>query len=321
MSKSLLSLIISISILALLVYISGPEKVLKTIANANFIYVILGFCLWVCSIILRTIRWRILLKNVNTFLDFFSAMRVLLAGLGISNITPGKIGEPIRAYFLKKKTGVEFSRVVSSIFVERVADFFATLTLGLFSLILLSNTRYFNFFVLGIGIYIIAFITGIYILSSEKRTEKAVNFLFRFFKIIPKIRERKKEIKGFSKNIHNSFIKYKDKKILLITFALTLLIWSLESLILYFALLAIGSNVSPFLIITIAPLIVVISVLTFLPGGLGSGDALIVFVFSSLVGITYSELTAATILTRLASFWPCVFIGIYFASKIKISLK
>lgn len=321
MSKSLLSLVISISILALLVYISGPEKVWATIASANLLYVFAGFGLWVFSVALRTIRWRFLLKNVKSFPDFFSTMRVLLAGLGVSNITPGKIGDPIRAYFLKKKTGDEFSRVVSSIFVERVSDFFATLTLGLFSLVLLSGTPYFKFFLLGISIYIVAFLSGIYILASEKRTERVVNFLFRFFKVIPKIRERQKEIKGFSKNIHSSFIKYKNKKILFVTFAITLGIWILESLVLYLALLAISSPVSPFLIVTIAPLIVVISVLTFLPGGLGTGDALVVFVFSSLAGITYSELTAATLLTRLASFWPCVFIGMYFATKIKISLK
>ncbi len=321
MSKSLLSLGISILILALLIYISGPEKVLTTIASANLFYIFAGFGLWMCSVVLRTIRWRFLLKNVKSFPDFFSTMRVLLAGLGVSNITPGKVGDPIRAYFLKKKTGDEFSRVVSSIFVERVSDFFATLTLGLFSLVLLSGTPYFKFFLVGIAIYITAFFTGIYILASEKRTEKAVNFLFRFMKIIPKLRERRKEIKGFSKNMHNSFIKYKDKKILFITFIITLGIWVLESLILYLALLSIGISVSPFLIVTIAPLIVVISVLTFLPGGLGSGDALNVFVFSSLAGITYSQLTAATLLTRLASFWPCVFIGLYFATKIKISIK
>ena len=321
MSKSLLSLGISILILALLVYISGPEKVLATIASANLFYVFAGFGLWMCSVVLRTIRWRFLLKNVKSFPDFFSTMRVLLAGLGISNITPGKVGDPIRAYFKKKKTGDEFSRVVSSIFVERVSDFFATLTLGLFSLVLLSGTPYFKFFLVGIEIYITAFFTGIYILASEKRTEKAVNFLFKFMKIIPKLRERRKEIRGFSKNIHNSFIKYKDKKILFMTFVITLGIWVLESLILYLALLSIDISVSPFLIVTIAPLIVVISVLTFLPGGLGSGDALNVFVFSSLAGITYSQLTAATLLTRLASFWPCVFIGLYFATKIKISIK
>lgn len=319
--KSLLPLSLSLGILALLVYISGPEKVIDIILRANIFYVLLGFCLWLCSIFIRTVRWRILLKNVKSFPDFFSAMKVLLAGLGVSNITPGKVGDPIRAYFLKKKTGDEFSRVVSSIFVERVSDFFATLTLGLFSLVLISGTGYFKLFLIAIGIYILLFFSGIYILASERRTKKAVNFLFRFFKVIPKIREKQKEIESFSRNIHSSFITYKNKKILAVTFVLTLSIWILESLILYLALISIGSNVSPFIIVTVAPLIVVISVLTFLPGGLGSGDALIVFIFSSLTGVTYSQLTAATILSRLASFWPCVFIGMYFAAKIKISIK
>jgi uncharacterized protein (TIRG00374 family) len=315
--KSYISLALSLILIGILVYISNPQRVLEVVSKAKLRYLLLGFSLWLSSIILRTFRWQILLQRVKCEPSFVTSLKVLLAGLAISNLTPGKVGDPIRGYFLKKVTGEHFSRVVPSIFIERILDFFATVLLGSFSLVVLYGTVYFKFFLLGIGFYIFAFCLAIFVLTSEKRTLKAVNLIFSFTKFIPRIREKKSEIIGFSRNLHTSFLRYRKKKPVLLAFIITVGIWLVESLIFYVALLSIGIKVSPFLIMTLNPLIIILSVLTFLPGGLGSGDVLSVVVYSSLTGIAYAHLTAATLLARSISYWPCVAIGLLLAARLK----
>ena len=319
--KSVFSLFVSFGILALLIYFSNPHKVMEIFLSSNPLFLAVAFCSWFFSAVLRTVRWKILLRNVGINPSFATAMKVLLAGLAVSNLTPGKVGEPVRAYFLKKSTGEYFSTVVSSIFVERVCDFLAILTLGAFSLFLLFTTPYFTYFVLAVCLYAFLFLFGIYILASGRRTAKSVNFLFKILGFIPKIRKRKSEIAGFSENIHRSFLTYKNWKVIFCTYLITLLIWILESLVFYFAFVSINAQISPFLIVTLSPLLTIISILTFLPGGLGSGDALAVFVYSFVAGLSYSQVTAASLLGRIAAFFPCIAIGMYFASKYKISLK
>lgn len=319
--KSLVAIGISIFILSLLIYVSGPEKVFGYLIESNPIYLFLGFLLWVSSIIFRTIRWKILLKNVNSQPSFSVAIKALLAGLSISNITPGKAGDPIRAYFLKKTSGDKISIVVSSILIERLLDFFAIVTLSMLFIFYIVESPYFTLFVSGIVIYLTIFFVAIYIMISEKRLLRIIKILFRVFKFIPKIREKSGEIQGFTKALHKSFLKYKDRKSLIKAYFFSICIWIAESSILFLVLLSLGVHAPLLTIISITPMIIIISVLTFLPGGLGSGDALLVIIFSTLIGIPPSQLTAATILGRLVSFWPCILIGSYFATKIKIKEK
>ncbi len=319
--RSAFSLLVSFGILALLVYFSGPQKVMNALLSSNPLFLAAGFSMWLLSLVLRTARWKILLRNIGTNPGFATTMKILLAGLAVSNITPGKVGEPVRAYFFKKSTGERFSKVVSSIFIERVCDFLAILTLSAFSLFLLFSTAYFKYFLLAACLYAFAFFSGIYILASGKRTEKSANFLFRILGFIPKIKKRKGEIAGFSESVHKSFMSYRNWKIILCAYSITLFIWILESLVFYFALLSINARVSPFLIVTLSPFLTLVSILTFLPGGLGSGDALAVLVYSSVAGLSCSQVTAASLLGRMLAFFPCVIAGTYFASKYKISLK
>ncbi len=316
MSK-ILPLIVSLAILIILIYFSGPQKVLSLMLRANIYYLFFGFLLWLISSLLRTVRWKILLKEVRCDVNFFTAYKVLLAGLSISNLTPGKIGEPARAYFLKRVSGKRMSSVLPSLFVERMLDFIVTTMLAFFSIFLFANTPYFNYFILGLGIYFFVFSFGIFILLSEKRTVKILNLPFRFFSFIPKICRKKKEILSFSKNLHKSFVKYKRKSPLLYTFIMTLFIWILESLVMFFALLSLELYISPVLVITLVPLATLLSVLTFLPGGLGSGEALVVMLFSFVSALAVHELTASVLLARIVSFWPCVMIGMFFVLRIQ----
>ncbi len=315
--KTGLSFSISIIILIALISFSNPKKVWYYLSISNLRFVLIGFTLWIFSMILRNIRWRILLRRVGIEADFMTTLKSLLAGIGISNITPGKVGDPIRAYFLKKETGNKASNILPSIFIERFLDLLGLIVLGFFGAFLLYGTSYFKYFIIATGIYFVMFILFVFISISENRIKTLFFMVFRILKFVPKIREFESEIENLSRNFNRSFKKYSEPSTLFVSFLLSLIIWIIESLVVYFSFKALNTVVDLYLIIVINPVIVLVSVLTLLPGGLGTGDALSVFVYSKILGVNISQLTAMTIIARSVSFWPSVIIGVILASNIR----
>ncbi len=315
--RSLSTLFISLFILIILIEFADPKKVFFYISRSDLKFLLLGFLLWCLSMILRNIRWKILLSQIGVYTDFLTSFKALVAGIGVSNITPGKVGDPLRAYFLKKETGANVSRVVTSVFIERFLDLLGLIILGLFGAFLLYGTEYFKYFIISTSIYFIGFLVFVFVSISEYRVGKVFSMFYSVFKFLPRMKNIENEIDNMAKNFHKAFKKYSEPYVLFISFLLSLVIWILESLVVYFSLLSINAIVSPLMIIIINPVIVLVSVLTLLPGGLGTGDAISVFVYSKMLGLNVSQLTAMTILARSVSFWPSVIFGLIMVTRIK----
>ena len=315
--KACIPLALAILILIALVLFSGAEEIVNLLLKARVEFLFLAFTCWVASLVFRIIRWYVLLQSAGIREKLSSILKALLAGLALSNLTPGKLAEPLRAYFFKKLTKREISKVLPSIFVERILDFIAILTLSFFSLTALSG-KIFYLFLLGVCFYTVVFGFGIYVLLSQRRIAKTTRFFAKILSFIPKVRKKANEIEGFAKTLHEAFKAQKSKRALILAFFSTVFIWILEGVTLYLCLLSIGAYVEPVVLITLFPLITVISLLSFLPGGLGAGEVLAVVVFSRLSTLSYAQLTAALILARVLGFWPTVVVGSYFAGKIKL---
>jgi uncharacterized protein (TIRG00374 family) len=322
MRKSYISFGISILLLVSLIYFSGVEKVIAILMKTDLRFIVIGCLLWVVSLFLRVTRWKILLENVKCKLHFSTLTKVFVVGLAISNISPGKIGDPVRGLILKKVSGVKFGNILPSIFVERLLDVICTILFSLVGIFILSAVlSIVQWFVIAIAVYIVIFSFLIFILLSQNRTDRFVGILIKFFGFLPKAKQLEKKTRSFSSHLHKSFLTYKNRKVLTSTFFLSLLIWFLEGFILYTAFLSLHLQVDPMKIIFVSPIIVLLSILTFLPGGLGSGDILSVIIFSSLLKLEVAQVTSAVILARFLSYWPYVFIGMFLLTRMKYRYK
>lgn len=76
------------------------------------------------QILLRTLRWRLLLPRLpdGTRPSARRVMPVLLAGYLGNLILPARLGEPARAYLLARREQLPFARVLGSVLLERVID-------------------------------------------------------------------------------------------------------------------------------------------------------------------------------------------------------
>lgn len=323
MKKRYIPLLISFGLLTGLIYFSDVGKTAEVLSRANFFYISLALLVWFANMVLRTLRWQYLLEKINIRPALIQTMKVFIAGLFISNITPGKTGDPIRSILLKKVQGSKFSKTLSSVIFERVFDVLTTVllsALGVF--VLFPSLSQISFWISVATIfYILAFSAALYIITSEKRTKTAISKIFLLFFFIPKINKLKNKISNFSKNLYVSFQKYKSKRIVLLTFLCSIFIWLLEGLTLFLAFKALSLEVTLVSTIVIVPVAALISILTFLPGGIGSAEIITVLFFTSLFPLTLAEVTATALLGRFLSFWIYALLGSILLSTFKYKYK
>ncbi len=74
-----------------------------------------------CGYLLRTVRWQYIVRPVAP-LAFGPAFAVLMMGFTANNLLPARLGEFVRAYMLRRKTGARKTYGMATIILERVCD-------------------------------------------------------------------------------------------------------------------------------------------------------------------------------------------------------
>lgn len=320
MKKRFYFLLISFGLLGGLIYFSDMGALINVITKANIYLVLGGIFLWFLGNMIRTFRWKYLLREIGMEVRFTELLPLFTAGLFLSNMSPAKTGDPVRSLILKRNKGYSFSKSLPSIFIERLFDIItiiviSTIGIGLLTVKLGGISFWFQ---IAVALWIGLVITGVYVIISKERTKKFVSKIQSIFSFIPKIGKLKNEVEKLSENMHKSFIVYKNKKTLGVTFILTLTAWLLEGVILLTAFYSLGLGISYLTAVIIIPVAVLIGIFTILPGALGSYEIISVTFFMAIYSYTAAQITGGVLLARFLSFWMYAIAGsIFLAFKIK----
>ena len=73
-----------------------------------------------------TYRWKLIIESQGDKVSYKKLLAPKFVGFTVSFLTPGMYvgGEPVRAYLLKKNTGIRFSKGLSSIIIDKILDFY-----------------------------------------------------------------------------------------------------------------------------------------------------------------------------------------------------
>jgi uncharacterized protein (TIRG00374 family) len=78
-------------------------------------------------ILLKTWRWRMLLRQQGVNYGLIPAFAVYNSSLAVGYVTPGRLGEFVKALFLRTDTGVTLGRAFSSVLLDRLLDLYLLL--------------------------------------------------------------------------------------------------------------------------------------------------------------------------------------------------
>tara|TARA_B100001179_G_scaffold229854_1_gene216303 strand:- start:60 stop:989 length:930 start_codon:yes stop_codon:yes gene_type:complete len=248
------------------------------------------------------LRWNLLLKNSAIDIPLKDNFIIFISGFALG-VTPGKVGELIKAELLKNKFNIPRSKTAPLVIVERFYDFFAIAIISLFGILVFEYSIYI-FTILAVGIIIFLTIT-----SSEKL----------FLKFLQKI-EKIKFLRNFSSELPKSFTiiqKSTRGKILPLSIILSVIFWILDSIIAYLTLLSFGIDIIDyFVLMSIYTSSIILGVISFLPLGIGVVEGSLVG-FLSLNGIEFPLATAIVVFIRFFTRWIGVmagFLGLKFSN-------
>lgn len=246
---------------------------------------------------LRFLRWQLYLRDADLAVPTGLSLRVFLSGFALS-VTPGKVGELIKSYLLRETTGAPVARTAPMVVAERVTDLAALLVLG----------------IIGVSIYgvaqpmvvagTIAVAAGLVVLSWPA----LAHLVIRVVTAPRPLRRLRERLLVF----YDGLAALVRPWPLAWATAIAVVAWLAECV--GFALIVAafpGTAVPLGLAILIYAVTTVAGALSFLPGGLLVTEAaMTLLLVESSRGVDQPTAAAATILTRLATLWFAVVLGV-----------
>lgn len=243
---------------------------------------------------LRYVRWQDYLQACGYTIPHANALRYYLAGFSFTT-TPGKVGEAVRGLYLKQH-GVPYARSFAMFVAERISDLAAMILLAGLAMIRFPQYR------LGVIALAAAMLALLFALQYRRVLARARHQLRRHAS--GRVRALGLRV---VRMVHMCSLLLRTRR-LLFGLALSLLAWGAEGLGFYYLLTFLHIDLPLTTAIGIYSISVLIGALSFLPGGLGSTEAVMVLLLV-MTGVGNADAIAATLLCRVATLWFAVAIG------------
>jgi uncharacterized protein (TIRG00374 family) len=300
--KLIQSLIIGIVVVLILSLFSDIQAVGGAFRQFAWAYLPIILLLTVLNYVLRWVKWEYYLRvlgmrhGVNTL----DSVLLFTAGMTMA-VTPGKIGEVFKSYLLKRVNNTPISESAPIVLVERVTD-------GLAMLLLLA---------LGLTLYplawpafivlVLATFAGIAIVQNRPLCDR----ILMWFSTSPLPMTDKVGPKLVT--LYVSTYRLLDWRVVGVSTLISFVSWGCECVAFYYVLVGLGVG-GDVLLLQQATFIFAASTLlglvSFLPGGLGMSELSSVGLLVTMVGMSSSAATAATIIIRFGTLWFGVGLGV-----------
>ncbi|BAL22921.1 lysylphosphatidylglycerol synthase transmembrane domain-containing protein [Azoarcus sp. KH32C] len=278
---------------------SGWHEVAAAVRKVGIVGAGVALLLSLLNYGLRFIRWQAYLAAMDHPVPWRPSLKIYLAGFALTT-TPGKAGEALRGVFLRR-WHMPYAMSLAAFLSERLSDLLAIVVLTLFGL---SEYPAAQPLVAAGSVGILA---ALLVLSNQKVLvwlHDVVSDTTRTSRLIRHLLQ----ILLQARRCHAPVL-------LLTATALSIVAWSAEAFAFHLILDWMNLDIPlPFAFFVYA-VSMLAGALSFMPGGLGGAEALMV---TLLVwkGVGEAEAVAATVLIRLATLWFAVGIGAVILSSI-----
>ncbi|WP_456418455.1 flippase-like domain-containing protein [Methanocaldococcus infernus] len=315
--KTILLFFIGISIILVILYVIGIDKIINILLKANPLYILLALILQFLGLVILTLRCKYILKVANyNNVSFKTLFLITLIGQFVNNTTPSMRGggEPVRMYYLHKLYNISGGESAFIVIVERFIDtlIFLIMSFTVILLLMLSGVHIsilltaWLFFLIFIGL--IAYL----ILNRKLLTRIAIKIVSFSCRILRRdIDECRvlEEIEKFYRSLDHFKDKKKDKN-LIIAIILTIFWYLVDVIKFYLFFLSLNCFTSIISVAIIYFVTFLSGIFSLTPAGVGSAD-LVIILSSTLFNIPPSVSAGVTILDRIISFLIPTILGYF----------
>jgi uncharacterized protein (TIRG00374 family) len=291
---------------------ADARSVGQALASFTWSAALAGVGLALTNYLVRFLRWQYYLRVLGLSVPSGESLLVFLGGFALT-VTPGKLGEAIKAFLLRESRGIPAARTAPIVIAERFTD--------LLGLLLLTGVGVFTFDVdrrfLAAGAALIG--VGLLVVSVESIAKLALRVAAR----VPGVRAVAPKLEEF----YLSTAALLRPAPLVIAVAIAIVAWACECLAFWLIVRGFpGAAVALRAAVFIYATMTVAGALSFLPGGLGVTELGMLELLGKLgTGTGRSVAAAATFITRACTLWFAVLVGLValliFARRTRISLR
>jgi uncharacterized protein (TIRG00374 family) len=222
------------------------EDVLDRGIHFSFGWLFLAVMLYITGVVLRGIRWRIILPS-STYITTRASISLVVIGMAANNILPMRTGEIVRSGILSRETGMPTLTVLGTILLEKILDTLVLFTLAAVALILLDEEEAKLFIIGATGIVVLG-VNLLFVLVNGSISRRLLKLLIFLPNRINGVTS------GIISRVQSGVGMIESKKIWFKVVSLSALIWIFES-ISYFcvaASLGIFLSITHFTVVTSA---------------------------------------------------------------------
>ncbi|MDV2482020.1 flippase-like domain-containing protein [Methanoculleus sp. Wushi-C6] len=300
----LLLLLIGLVILAYFISQSGIIGNLWIITTISIPLLVVAFALSLANIGSKVYRWKYLSRYYYQEISWYDASLVSVSSLFFANITPGKVGDLYKAYFMKRKYGLQFLDGVSMLFYER---FFELTILFLVAAgIVMIQLRAVTVIALEFTLLVLFLLLVLYY--------KADFFMGLAEKVLVRLPIEKRE-QGPSLHIRKMPLSN-----IIVVFLITLISLVLEFIRLWCVAMAFGFLLNPIQLSIFMSLAFIIGLASQIPLGVGAMEGSLNYFITSM-GVPSATAIAIVLVDRTISMYFALVLGFVFSKFSLDALK
>ena len=294
-SLQLILFLIGLLILGYVIVRSGIIENYQILFTVSIPLIILALFLSLGTIAFRIYRWKFLSEKYNAAISWHDSSIVSIASLFYANITPGKIGDLYKAYYMQKRYAMSFFDGISMIFYE----------------------RFFELMILFLAACAIVFIElkGITVIILEVTAIILVLLFFFYYKadyflsLLGRYSSRIPFLKKIPANFGVRKLPFRD---IVGVFIITVFSLGSEFVRLWVVALAFGYTLNPILLTIFFCLSIIAGLASQIPLGVGVMEGSLGY-FLILLGVASMDAMAMVLTDRLISMYFVLILGFVFS--------
>jgi uncharacterized protein (TIRG00374 family) len=283
-------------------------SLIEVFASINLLLLLLALAVNGIAVLMKSYKWKIIVNTVNDRFSLPDAIQAFLIGFSFSVLTPAKIGDFIRAYYVKNDT-CSTGRALSTVVTDRLIDIVMLVLIAATGISLFSFFYHIEILSAVIVTLIAAGIAvGILVLLNKPLLSRILRPFFNLF--IPA--GMKQKVSGYYHEFYDGlFAFYHHRKAFVLALSVALLSWIPPFVYGYLLAMSIGIDLNLSYFAIVIPIISLLDLLPISISGIGTRDAALIFLFG-LQGISAESAVAFSILYLFLSYWLVALAGAIF---------
>ncbi|MFH1754155.1 MAG: lysylphosphatidylglycerol synthase transmembrane domain-containing protein [Candidatus Latescibacterota bacterium] len=306
--------------LAIFIFIisgTGVGNILDTFRQVNPFHLILFPFVIIAILLIRGFRWQMLMRMVGIPYTMWRSTSVWAIGFFAAAITPGKVGDAIRALYVSQDTGKNFGECFLTVFIDRLMDLITIVLFGMITTVLFSYhyIKIPSLWLVFIGIF--AFFVLLFAVMSRSLMRKLIKPIFNL--LAPKKFKDSMSL-GFN-SFYDSLGIYLTKwqgtlGVLILTFIYWVMVFGLA----WYVAFTLNIDVTFGYLFIIMPMVTLVELIPISISGLGTREAAVIYFFS-VVGISSAYAVSFSITYLIMGTYLTSILGFIFWLRNPVKLR